>query len=91
MSGVTQKAIDTAIGYLDNMSPALLAFKSARLIENLWTDYQRLSARCERLENELMAIRDIISEGGSFELRELRLKYQSDFEYINPNEPVESA
>lgn len=77
MSGVTQETIDTAISYLDNMSPGLLAFKSARLIEQLWTDYQRLNARCERLEGELIELHE-------------RLKYQFDFECINPNEPVES-
>lgn len=89
MSGVTQETIDTAIGYIDNMSPGLLAFKSARLIEQLWTDYQRLNARCQRLEGELIELRERLKVGINFD--HVNPKYRRDFECINPNEPVESA
>lgn len=46
--------------------------------DRLRADNRRLNARCERLEGELIELRE-------------RLRYASDFEYINPNEPVESA
>lgn len=53
MSGVTQEAVDAAIHYLNHLGTG----KTAHLIEQLWTDYLRLTARCQRLEQELMATR----------------------------------
>ena len=57
--------------------------------DRLRADNIRLNARCERLEGELIELRERLKVGIHFD--HVNPQYRRDFECINPNEPVESA
>ena len=73
------ETLETSIRKLRESETSLLRLRAdLGSADRLRVDNRRLNARCQRLEGELIELRE-------------RMKYAGDFECINPNEPVESA
>ena len=73
------ETLEESIRQLRESETSLLRLRADLMAaDKVRSDNQRLSARCQRLEGELIDLRE-------------RLRYYSDFECINQNEPVESA